>query len=182
MTRISSVGHGARPLERLLAVLDAAGIQMIADIRRRPASRRHPHFGGDALSRALADRGIRYAHLRELGGWRTPRADSPHSSLRSAALRGYADHLASEEFRRGLDRLCAFAREAASAYLCAETEWRACHRRVLSDRLLVDGWEVVHLVRPGASEPHALVAAARVVEGTLVYDAGARGRIAARGT
>jgi len=172
MGRIWSVGHGARPLEELLATLDAPKIGALADVRSIPGSRRHPHFGSSALSATLAERGIEYLHLPGLGGRRTERGASAHVALRVAAFRAYADHLATEEFARDYSRLRELATTTRVAFMCAETLWWRCHRRILADRLTVDGWEVAHLLAPGKSEPHVLWDAARVAEGRLVYDAG----------
>ena len=169
---ICSVGHGARSLEEFVATLGTAAIQAMADVRSQPGSRRHPQFGGQALATALREVGIAYVHLPELGGRREPRVDSPHQALRVAAFRGYADHMNTAEFARGYDRLTSLARESRTAFMCAETLWWRCHRRLIADRLTVDGWTVTHLFAPGKSEPHVLWDAARTLDGHLVYDAG----------
>jgi uncharacterized protein (DUF488 family) len=169
---IWTVGHGARPIEEFLALLRAAEIKTLADVRIAPGSRRHPHFGADSLERALGDIGITYVHLPELGGHREPRADSPHRAIRVAAFRGYADHMSTEDFARGYERLVSLASESRTAIMCAETLWWRCHRRLIADRLTVDGWAVTHLLGRGKSEPHALWDAARTLDGHLVYDAG----------
>src|SRR5436190_21322366 len=169
---IWSVGHGARPLEDFLETLRASGIKTLADIRSQPGSRRHPHFGAKPLAAALGEIGIAFLHLPELGGRREPRADSPHRALRVDAFRGYADHMQSEEFARGYDRLTSLARGSRTAFMCAETLWWRCHRRLVADRLTVDGWMVTHLFAPGKSEPHVLWDTARIDNGHLVYDAG----------
>jgi uncharacterized protein (DUF488 family) len=173
MPAIHSIGHGARALEEFLATLDAAGLRALADIRTAPASRKHPHFGGSALARALEEHGVLYTHLKELGGWRRTRPDSPHVALRSPGFRGYADHLGSEEFARGYARLTDLARTLPTAYMCAETLWWRCHRRILSDRLVADGWEVIHLRRPREDEAHRMTKEARLSSDRLVYDGGA---------
>jgi uncharacterized protein (DUF488 family) len=168
--RIHSIGHGARPLEEFLATLADAEVRTLADIRTAPRSRRHPHFDGEALAEALREAGIEYVHLRGLGGWRRSRPDSPNLALRSPGFRGYADHLASEEFARDYARLVALAADTPTAYMCAEKLWWRCHRQILSDRLVVDGWEVVHLVSPEVSKRHELSGLARVVGGVPRYD------------
>jgi predicted kinase len=173
MSRVWSIGHGTRPIEELLAVLNEAGIKVLADVRSAPGSRRHPQFGQRALAAALAEAGIEYAHLRGLGGRRDAAPDSPHVALKVDAFRGYADHMASAEFVADYERLVSLAREKPTAFMCAETLWWRCHRRMLADRLLVDRWDVVHLVAPGKSEPHRLWDVARMVNGLLVYDSGA---------
>jgi uncharacterized protein (DUF488 family) len=169
---IWSIGHGARPLTEFLATLSDAKIAALADVRSFPGSRRHPHFGARALAASLSDAGVEYVHLAGLGGRREASENSPHRALRVAAFRGYADHMATEEFARDYARLTEFAREKRTAFMCAETLWWRCHRRMIADRLTVDGWNVTHLLGPHRSEPHALWDAARIVDGHLVYDAG----------
>ena len=167
-----SIGHGARPISELLAVLNEAGIKLLADVRSAPGSRRHPQFGQAALAASLATAGIEYAHLRGLGGRRDAAPDSPHTALNVDAFRGYADHMAREEFAADYALLDTLARRTPTAFMCAETLWWRCHRRMLADRLTVDGWDVTHLLAPGKSEPHRLWDVARVVDGRLVYDGG----------
>ena len=170
--RIHSIGHGTRPLEELLALLGENGIGALADVRSFPGSRRYPHFGKEPLAAALGAAGVRYEHLRGLGGRRRPQTGSPHTALRVAAFRAYADHMGTPEFAADLARLVELARGTPTAFMCAETLWWRCHRRLLSDRLTVDGWEVVHILGPGTTEPHRLWDAARVAGGRLIYDAG----------
>jgi uncharacterized protein (DUF488 family) len=171
--RIWTIGHGTRSIEDFIAVLRDANVVTLADIRTFPGSRRHPQFGQDALRTSLTEAGIAYMHLRGLGGRREPRPDSPHTALRVDAFRGYADHMASDEFRRDLGHLMAVANTTSTAYMCAETLWWRCHRRMLSDLLTVAGWDVMHLLDVGKREPHRLWEVARVVDGALVYDGGA---------
>jgi uncharacterized protein (DUF488 family) len=173
MPKVWSVGHGTRPVDELVAVLNEAGIEALADVRSIPGSRRHPQFGRSALTASLAKAGIEYLHLRGLGGRRDALADSPHVALKVDAFRGYADHMSTAEFAGDYVRLEAVARQKHAAFMCAETLWWKCHRRMLSDRLTVDGWSVTHLLAPGSSEPHQLWDVARIVEGGIVYDGGA---------
>ena len=153
-------------------MLRVADIRTLADVRSYPGSRRHPQFGAQALATALGEVGIAYEHVPEVGGRREPRPDSPHRALRVAAFRGYADHMSTPEFARGYEHLVGLASESRTAFMCAETLWWRCHRRLIADRLTVDGWEVTHLLAPGKSEPHVLWDAARTEDGRIVYDAG----------
>ncbi len=167
---IYSIGHGTRPIEEFVGVLREAEVRHVVDVRTAPRSRRHPHFDARELPSLLAGRGIAYTHLKGLGGWRRAAPDSPHVALRVPGFRGYADQFSSEAFARDYERLTAIAREARTAFMCAETQWWRCHRRILSDRLLTDGWSVVHLVRAGERSDHGLSPMARVVDGRLLYD------------
>ena len=171
--RIYSMGHGARSIEEFLATLEQAGIEALVDIRTAPGSRKHPHFGRDALAEALGGKGIRYLHLKRLGGFRRALADSPNVALRSSAFRGYADHMASEEFAHAYRELVETATAETTACMCAETLWWRCHRRILSDRLAADGWEVLHLMKPGEILPHRPSPEARLQGGLLIYDGAA---------
>ncbi|HEY3218719.1 MAG TPA: DUF488 domain-containing protein [Candidatus Limnocylindria bacterium] len=171
--RIWTIGHGARPIGDFLAILRDSKVVTLVDVRTVPGSRRHPQFGQAALRASLTDVGIAYMHLPGLGGRREPRPDSPHTALKIDAFRGYADHMASPEFQREIGQLMAVATATSTAYMCAETPWSECHRRMLSDALTVAGWDVTHLIDMGRSEPHRLWDVARVVDGSLVYDGGA---------
>ena len=48
-----TIGHSTRSLADLIAALKAAGVTAVADIRRFPRSRRHPHFNSENLAPAL---------------------------------------------------------------------------------------------------------------------------------
>jgi uncharacterized protein (DUF488 family) len=169
---VHTIGHSTLPLERFLGALRAHGIAAVADVRRFPASRRHPHFASGPLADALGRAGIAYAWLPALGGRRRGLARSPHAGWRSAAFRAYADHMDTEEFRTGLERLLALAAERPTAVLCAEAvPWR-CHRQLIADALLARAVEVRHVTGPGPPAAHRLPAFARVVDGRLVYDGG----------
>jgi uncharacterized protein (DUF488 family) len=171
---IFTVGHGTRPIEEFLTILGAAGIRRLVDVRTAPGSRRHPQFGRDALAATLEAEGLEYVWRKELGGFRTPRPDSPHVALRNDAFRGYADHMETEEFRSALSWLIDTSRDTSTAIMCAEVLWWRCHRRMISDALTVGGCDVVHLLEAGRREPHRLNPSSRVEGSRLIYDVGAQ--------
>jgi len=168
--RLLTVGHSNRPLADFLGLLAAHDVEVIADVRRYPASRRHPQFEGSALERALAGAGIGYVHLVELGGMRLARADTPHVALAADMLRGYADHMASDEFARGLGRLLALAAVKRTAAMCAEADPAHCHRSLLADALLARGHAVADIVDTGPARAHTLHPKARLEGEQVVYD------------
>lgn len=167
---MQSVGHGTLTEEDFLAVVD--GIDVIADVRRYPGSRRHPQFGREAMERWLPAAGIAYEWFADLGGRRSPAPDSPNTGLRNAQFRAYADHMATTEFAAAVDRLLALDGEVA--VLCAETLWWNCHRRLLADHLvLVRGVDVVHRIAGSAPQPHRPTPGAAVdLLGVLRYPSG----------
>ncbi len=169
---VHTVGHSTLPLEAFLALVRAHGLAAIADVRRFPASRRHPHFAREALAEALGGAGIAYLWLPALGGRRHGRPGSPHVGWRNASFRAYADHMETSEFADGLAALLALAGEHPTAILCAEAlAWR-CHRQLVADALLARGVEVRHVVGRGAPETHQLTTFARLEGTRVVYDGG----------
>jgi uncharacterized protein (DUF488 family) len=135
-------------------------------VRRFPGSKRLPHFNAEALRAALGDA---YQHFPELGGRRSRVPGSPNGGWEVAAFQGYADHMASDEFARGLARLEAWAAGRSVAVMCAEAPWWRCHRRLLADALLVRGHEVRHIMDTREAAPHELTEFAHVEDGRVTY-------------
>lgn len=166
---ILTVGHSTRAFDDLVALLRHHGVELVADVRRYPGSRRHPQFQRAALERSLAEHGIAYRHLPELGGRRRPRPDSPNQGWRNASFRGYADHMQTVEFRTGLAVLLELAAHHRVAIMCAEAvPWR-CHRSLIADALLVRGAGAAHIVDAGQPAPHQLTRFACVEDDRLTY-------------
>jgi uncharacterized protein (DUF488 family) len=140
----------------------------LADVRRFPRSRRHPQFNTEALTDALGDG---YRHFEELGGRRRPGAASVNDGWEVAAFRGYADWMATPPFGRGIAALEEMARAQPTAMMCAEAPWWRCHRRLVSDALVVRGWTVCHILPGGGLAEHALPPFACVDGGRLTYPA-----------
>jgi uncharacterized protein (DUF488 family) len=179
---VFTAGHGTRTTEELAGLLREAGVDLLVDVRRFPGSRRHPHFGREGLERALPELGIPY-HWRgeELGGRRSRRRDaaSRHPAWRNDAFAAYADYMDTDAFRAALTRLEQQARGGARlCVMCSETLWWRCHRRLISDALVLHGFDVVHLIQPGKRSPHPLNEAARAGDdGWPVYDVGVTGEL-----
>lgn len=166
---IQTIGHSTRSAEVFLALLQAHGVGQVADIRTVPKSRRHPHFNGDALASFLGLHGIGYRHFAALGGLRKPKPDSVNTAWRHPGFRGYAGHMQSEEFRRGLENLLSFASESPSVIMCAEAVWWRCHRQLLSDALLARGVPVRHILTLEPPKPHHLSEFAKIDHGAVTY-------------
>lgn len=171
-----TIGHSTRVWEDFVALLRGAGIATLVDVRRFAGSRRHPQFGGEAMAHALPEAGIDYVAMPELGGRRAPRADSPNTAWRNAGFRGYADYMQQPEYAQARERLAALATASPTAVMCAEAMWWQCHRGLIADDFKARGWEVMHLMAPGRSEPHPYTGAARIVDGKLDYALRATGQ------
>jgi len=172
---IYTIGHSTRSADELIGLLSEAGAQVVADVRRFPASRRHPQHNRAALERSLGAAGIAYRWLGEALGGRVaqsvPAERSHNAAWQVAAFRHYADAMAAPSFRAGIDTLEALARSQPTAFMCAERLWWSCHRRLIADYLTVRGWPVVHLLDVGKHDLHRLPEFARVVDGELTYPA-----------
>jgi len=168
-----TIGHGDRELDAFLGMLQDASIVALADVRRYPGSRRHPHFGREALAAALAGAGIEYRWAGEtLGGRRNATGNSRHLALTSDSFRAYADHMDGPEFRASLDDLLARSAHQPTAIMCAERHPASCHRSLIADAVLARGVPVIHLVEPSRSCPANLHPCARLDGDHLTYDVG----------
>src|SRR2546423_6294869 len=145
-------GPGTRPLDELVAMLAAASVQTLVDVRRFPGSRRNPQFNQAPLGGALAEAGIGYRHAVELGGrLRDEPGEERFDCIRVPAFRAYAARMGTPGWQ---EALAAALAEPAPALLCSETPWTKCHRRLIAELLHARGHEVRHPVRPGRTEPH----------------------------
>lgn len=165
-----TIGHSNVPAERFVALLKAHDVALVADVRRFPGSRRHPHFSAGALAASLNACGIGHLPMPELGGRRQPRADSKNTAWRHLAFRGYADYMETTAFADGLARLRTAAAAHRTAIMCAEALWWQCHRGLIADALRAGGDRVLHITSAGVQE-HPFTSAARIVGGRLSYTA-----------
>ena len=166
-----TVGHSTRTAGELLELLRAHDVAGIADVRRFPGSRRHPHFGRDQLEPFLESNGVTYTWMPALGGRRTAAKDSKNTGWRVAAFRGYADYMETAEFRDAIAKLLELAAERRTAVMCAESLWWQCHRRLISDWLVARGHDVMHIESATRASLHRLIAPAKLVDGELSYAA-----------
>jgi uncharacterized protein (DUF488 family) len=170
MATLFTIGHSTRSLDELVEALHAHSISTLVDIRSFPMSRRMPHFNREQLEDSLPRNGIRYFWLKELGGRRKKiLKDSPNTALRNDSFRNYADHMMSEEFRRGISELLSLATQGRPAYMCAERVYFQCHRMLVSDYLVAHGHEVLHIDGVGATRPHKLMPEAHRQGDNLIY-------------
>ncbi len=168
-TKIWTVGHSTRELTEFLEMLTTNGIEAIADVRSLPGSRKFPHFDSEALDPALGASGIGYVLIKQLGGRRKVRPDSPNTVWRHPAFRGYADHMETAEFREGIEMLLELAGRKRTAIMCAEAVWWRCHRSMIADYLKAAGATVEHIMGGGKNVIHPFTSPAKVIDGALVY-------------
>lgn len=165
-------GHGTLGQDDIVALLHAAGVEEVVDIRTAPGSRRHPHVGRAELESWLPAAGIAYRWERRLGGFRKVAPDSPDVAWRNLSFRGYAGWAREPAFGDALDEVLHDADARRTAVMCSEAVWWRCHRRVVADVVVLGrGRPVEHLFHDGRLERHRPEPSARRLEsGLLVYD------------
>lgn len=166
--RIFTIGHSNREFDDVVEMLRANGVNELVDVRSLPGSRKFPQWDRESIGPALPT-DIHYRWISDLGGRRyTPvTVPSPNHGWRVKAFRDYADYMATEQFRQGLSALEEIARDRVPAIMCSEAvPWR-CHRRLITDALLVDGNEVWDILSSSSTRQASLTEFA-VVEGTRI--------------
>lgn len=169
--RIFTIGHSNRSAKDFIEILTSYKLKLLIDIRTIPKSRHNPQFGASRLARSLAKNGIEYKHMAELGGLRHTTKASINKAWRNAAFRGYADYMQTDEFKRGLHRLISRSKRKRLVIMCAEAvPWR-CHRSLVGDALLVEGYAVEDIFTATSHRPHRLTPFAKVKHGKITYPA-----------
>jgi uncharacterized protein (DUF488 family) len=170
LATLYTIGHSTRSIEELIAALQAHQIESLVDIRAFPMSRRLPQFNRESLEFCLAGDGIRYVWMKALGGYRKKiLVESPNIALRNDSFRNYADYMLTAEFEQAMAELIHLAEKSRPAYMCAERVYFHCHRMLVSDWLVANGHEVLHIDGTGPVKTHMLMAEARMVDGRLIY-------------
>jgi uncharacterized protein (DUF488 family) len=170
---VFTIGHSTHSIPEFVCLLAESEVQLVVDVRSLPGSRRNPQFNIEDLPDSLAASNIGYQHLSELGG-RRHRAPGAPPSLntfwKNDAFRNYADYAGTEAFKSGFTKLLELARARRCAIMCSEALWWRCHRRIISDYLLADQVEVIHIMAHHQVQRATLTPAARsLANGTLIY-------------
>jgi uncharacterized protein (DUF488 family) len=171
-----TIGHSTRSISEFVSLLQSAGVTFVADVRTVPRSRTNPQYNSDALTRSLAEFQVGYEHIASLGGLRGRSCEVPsevNAFWENESFHNYADYAMGEMFRSGLTRLREFARTRRCAIMCAEAVWWRCHRRIITDYLIIEGEKVFHILRPGQIDAATMTGAAQSgPSGALIYPSG----------
>jgi uncharacterized protein (DUF488 family) len=171
---VFTIGHSTRSIAEFVQLLAAGAVELVVDIRTVPRSRTNPQYNLDSLPVALAQFGIGYERIAELGGLRKASPGLPpevNGFWSNRSFHNYADHALSADFRRGLDHLLALSATRPCAIMCAEAVWWRCHRRIVADYLLSEGKAVFHLMGSDRVEPARMTPAAMPEADGLHYPA-----------
>jgi uncharacterized protein (DUF488 family) len=169
----ATIGHSNRALDEVVAMLRQAQVELLLDVRAFPRSRSNPAFNIETLPADLGRFQIAYRHCRALGG-RRPRDFNVDEDLnagwRVRSFHNYADYALSDEFGAAFDELVRLGAERPVAIMCSEAAWWRCHRRIITDYLLLGGFPVCHLMAPGRIEDAVPTPfARRIAGGKTIY-------------
>lgn len=169
----ATIGHSNRTVEAVLEMLQEAGVRLLVDVRSFPRSRSNPAFNHEGFPARLAESQIGYEHMPALGGRRPkqPGADQALNDFwKVQSFHNYADYALGPQFQEALHRLLDMGGEQSLALMCSEAVWWRCHRRIITDYLLLHGREVRHLMAPGRIENAKLTETARLLgDGRVIY-------------
>jgi uncharacterized protein (DUF488 family) len=138
-----TIGYEQARVDDVIAALQGAGVEVLADVRALPLSRR-PGFSKTALAGALAEAGIAYRHFKALGTPVEGRA-AARAGKHAELERIYAGQLELPEAMAAGAELADLAGEKRVALLCYERDAACCHRTLLREAMLAD-FEAVDLV------------------------------------
>jgi uncharacterized protein (DUF488 family) len=174
--RLLSVGHGTADRAALTRLFQDAEARQVVDVRRYPGSRRNPDVATDAMAQWLPEVEIAYRWDPRLGGRRrVPVEQDPDLDRwwRVEAFRAYAAHVRTAEFAAALgDLVASVPAPGSTLFMCSESLWWRCHRRLISDAaVLLHGVDVHHLGHDGRVTQHQVSAGARLTSEGIVYDA-----------
>ncbi|MBO9517253.1 MAG: DUF488 domain-containing protein [Porphyrobacter sp.] len=136
MPTIFTIGYEQVTQAAVVSALQEAGVEVLADIRYLPLSRR-PGFSKSSLKAAVEEVGIAYRHFKQLGTPAEGRAAARRHDHAELA-RVYAGQLELPEAMAQMAELRTLAGEKAVALLCYERDAAECHRSLLYDALFSD--------------------------------------------
>lgn len=166
---IYTIGHSTHSMEWFVEQLQAFHIEVLADIRHFPGSRKFPWFNKENIQATLSYTAIQYVHLPGLGGRRKVSQQSKNNLWHNASFRAYADYMETDAFKIAVSELEEIALKRTTAFMCSEALWWRCHRSMVSDYLKAKGWCVLHIMNKGKVEEHPYTSPARIVEDRVFY-------------
>jgi len=144
MKPLATIGYEAATQDQVIGRLKTAGVEVVLDVRAIAASRR-AGFSKTVLAASLAEAGIDYVHLRDLGTPK-PGRDAARKGHVAEMRRIFEAHLAEPAAQLQLAQATEIATERKSALLCYEADAAGCHRRIVAERICGQlGCEIVDL-------------------------------------
>lgn len=172
-TSFFTIGHSTRTISEFVHLLQVADIRIVLDVRTIPRSRTNPQYNRDTLPASLSEFDVQYEHIPDLGGLRSKSpavAPEVNAFWNNQSFHNYADYALSDDFRSGMNRLRQIGHAQRCAIMCSEAVWWRCHRRIITDYLLVAGEDVFHILSENSIEPASLTQEVVMqADGRIVY-------------
>lgn len=144
MNKMFTIGYEGADVDRLIQTLINNGVQVLADVRELPLSRKKG-LSKNGLAERLADAGIEYRHFKQLGDPK-PGRDAAKSGDYETFLKIFYAHMTQEKTKEALNDLLEVASMKLTCMLCFERCASKCHRSIIADDAVSAGFEVYNLV------------------------------------
>ena len=130
MLRDFGIGYEGQGIDEFISCLRTGGTRVLADVRLNPVSRKQ-EFSKRLLAASLAEVGIGYWHLPELGNPKWNRAGFGGAQTEVRRARWLFSAMLSQQPAQSRLEEIAGAADGADAVMCVEADEEACHRYVV---------------------------------------------------
>ncbi|WOF74922.1 DUF488 domain-containing protein [Parvibaculaceae bacterium PLY_AMNH_Bact1] len=128
---LNTIGYEGADLEDFIQTLVEADVDTLVDIRERAQSRRKG-FSKTALSERLAENGISYIHMRELGDPKEGR-EAARAGNWGKFRKVFQAVLKTDEAQSAISTITNLSRSQNTCLLCYERDEKTCHRKIVSE-------------------------------------------------
>ena len=141
---VYTIGYEGKSITQFIEKLKKMGIEQLIDVREIALSRKNG-FAKTALRKVLDENSIVYKHFPELGSPSEIRHKLHEDSNYDQFFKDYTVYMATEEPQKALSNLAELAHMRKTVIMCFEYHVDKCHRRIIKERLIADGFGVVDL-------------------------------------
>ena len=148
VSAIFTIGYEGTDIERFIAALVGARVDVLADVRAVTVSRK-PGFSKNGLRARLAEAGIEYVHLGSLGDPK-PGREAARAGKYDEFRAIYGKHLATDDAQAALTALAQLASGRTTCLMCFEREPSECHRTIVARAIPAGRIKIIDLYGDGS--------------------------------
>lgn len=141
---VYTIGYEGKSPAEFLWILQNSKIQQLIDVRELALSRKNG-FAKSALSKIMREHNIIYKHFPALGSPREIRHKLWQEGDYKEFFKEYSGALSRAESQEYLTDLEGLAHVRRTAIMCFEKDVEKCHRKIIKERLIKDGFKVVDI-------------------------------------
>jgi uncharacterized protein (DUF488 family) len=130
---VATIGYEQARLPDIIARLKAAEVSLLIDVRAIAASRR-PGFSKTLLGGSLAEAGVDYLHLRDLGTPKSGRV-AARAGRTAEMVEIFETHLQTAAAQGALAHAVELSLGRRVCLLCYEADPACCHRAIVAARM-----------------------------------------------